>query len=114
MTVKVTRRVLATSKEEAIEKADTEDMTHEIKNYSLDEELSAEEVAGSTVNEYDIMDDIAAQIVQNASHEPMHWLQDDYVKIREINEKLMKSGKPAYEPPIFNRLTKEFLNRLKG
>lgn len=40
--MEVTRSVQASSEEEAIEKADTQDMVHELKNYNPDVEFSAE------------------------------------------------------------------------
>ncbi|MCR6108665.1 hypothetical protein HXA34_20430 [Salipaludibacillus agaradhaerens] len=113
MTVKATRRVLATSQEEAIKKADTVGMTHEIKNYHADEELSAEEVADLVPDCYAIIDHLASQSVQNANSSPIHRLIIDYERIRKINQDLRKDGKVPYKPPIFYLMVSVISNRLK-
>lgn len=113
MRVEVTRRVLACSEEEAHEKADTEDMIHEIKNYKFNEEIIIKEDAATAPDLYDMIEDLGQQIVQN-SHAPMYRLKEQYAEIRALNEQLEKSGKPTYEPYIFNRMTEGFLNDLRS
>ncbi|MGX1195743.1 hypothetical protein [Metabacillus sp. SLBN-84] len=112
MTVEVRRTVLATSESEARDKADTSDMIHEIKNYRLDETITVEEIKDRFPTEYDRIDDIGAQIVAD-SYAPMHVLKAKYGEIRNLNQALAKAGKPEYEPHILNRMTDDFLTRLK-
>ena len=113
MRVEVTRRVLACSEEEAHEKVDTGDMIHEIKNYKVDEEIIIKEDAATAPDLYDMIEDIGQQIVQNSSA-PMYKLKEQYAEIRELNDQLAQSGKPTYEPFIFNRMTDGFLNALRS
>jgi phosphopantetheine adenylyltransferase len=113
MTVEVERTVLATSEDDAREKVDTSDMEYEIKNYRLDGEISIEEVKGRVPDEYDRINDIGKQIVKN-SYDPMHLLKEKYDEIRKINRALEQAGKPTHEPYVFDRMTDEFLNRLRS
>ena len=112
--VEVTRRVLASSEEEALERVDSGDMIHEIKNYSLDEEWSATPIQGANKpTKRDYIDLIAEDIVRNC-YSPMHWLQDKYEGIRKLNARLVKEGEEPYEPFIFNRMTDDFNKRLRA
>ena len=112
MRVEVKRRVLAASKQDARDKVDTSDMVYEIKNYRLDEEIFIDEDNTSVPDEYDIIDSIGEQIVQNSNWR-MHLLKEQYAEIRKINDQLVKAGKKPYEPRIFNRMTHSFLERLR-
>lgn len=113
MRVEVKRRVLATSQGDARDKVDTSDMVYEIKNYGFDEEIFVKEDTTSIPDEYDLIDAIGEQIVQNSNWR-MHLLKEQYAEIRKINEQLVNAGKKAYEPRIFNRMTDSFLDRLRS
>ena len=112
MRVEVTRRVLATSEEEAHEKGDIGDMVHESKNYGLDEEIIIRKLSEPEPTVHDIIEDIGEQIVQN-SHGPMYMLREKYDEIRKLNKKLAKAGKETHEPYVFNRMTDGFLEALR-
>lgn len=112
MTATVTRRVAANSEEEALEKVDTGDMVHEFKNYSLNSSLDAKLVPGETPDDTDDMDEIAETIVTYSSS-GMHFLRPYYEKLVKMNKKRVKAGLDEYDPPIFNRMTDSFMERLK-
>lgn len=113
MRVEVTRRVLASFQHEADGKADKSDMIHEIKSYGFNEEIIINEVEDAVPTEYDLIDDIGQQIYQN-KYAPFHQLKAKYAEIQEINRELAKIGKTPGEPFIFNRLTDEFLDKLRS
>lgn len=113
MTVEVERTVLASSESDAINKVDTSDMIYEIKNYSFDEEISAEKIEYQAPTAHDIIDDIGQQIVRD-SYLGMHEFKQRYQKIRKINEQLARKGERTYEPVAFRRMTDDFLERLRG
>ena len=113
MQVQVTRRVLASSPEEAEEKVDLGDMRHEMQHYGPDEEIIVEAVEDLTPSEYDVIEDIGEQIVKHRN-DPMHMLKKQYAKIQHINKQLAEAGKHTMEPFAFNTLTDDFLKRLRS
>lgn len=114
MRVEVKRTVLAKSKEEARNKVDLSDMIYEIKYCGLDEEIFVKEVPDCLPDEYDRIDDIGKQIVKHAGNSALRRLKEQYAEIRKINEQLANAGKRTREPQAFNRLTDEFLEKLRS
>lgn len=114
MTVEVTRRVLAKNPNEAVEKAPTDDMIHEIKHYGLDYTLGAKIVTGVLPDDTDKIDEIGAEIVRDANARKMHLLKEEYDRIRRINNRRQKAGLDEYMPTAFDQLTDDFLTALKS
>lgn len=111
MTATVTRRVAANSEEEALDKVNTSDMVHKFKNYSLNSSLEAKMIPGDTPDDTDDMDEIAAEIVEYSSS-GMHFLRPQYQELVKMNKKRVAAGLDEYDPPIFNRMTDSFMERL--
>lgn len=112
MTETVTRRVAADSPEEAIERVDKIEMVHELTNQGRTAILSAALIPGAIPDETDDMDEIAEEILEY-NYSGMHYLRPLYQKIVALNKKRVAAGLDEYEPPAFDQLTDEFMERLR-